>query len=86
MNIELDGPVSSANATLIRQVLEALIQRIVARDGDLDLSALDRVVVADDLAAAEARFGVTPAAGEHLSRIVDSNPGFALLVNGIKLW
>ena len=86
MNIEFDGPVSSANATLIRQVLEALIQRIVARDGDLDLSALDRIVVADDLAAAEARFGVTPAAGEHLSRIVDSNPGFALLVNGVKLW
>ena len=27
MNIEFDGPVSSANATLIRQVIEALIQR-----------------------------------------------------------
>lgn len=86
MNIEFDGPVSSATAPLIRQVIEALIQRIVARDADLDLSALDRIVVADDLATAEARFGVTPAAGEHLSRIVEGKPGFTLLMNGVKLW
>ena len=86
MNIEFDGPVSSANATLIRQVIEALIQRILARDGDLDINALDRIVVADDLPAAEARLGVTPVAGEHLSRIVESGASFALLMNGVKLW
>jgi len=53
MNIEFDGPISSANAATLRQVIEALVGRIQARDTGLDLSALSRVLIADDLPAAE---------------------------------
>jgi len=60
MHIEFDGPVSTANSSTIRQVIEALLTRIQARDEDLDLTGLSRVLVTDDLAAAERRFGVTP--------------------------
>ncbi len=86
MPIEFDGPVSSANATTLRQVIEALLQRIQARDADLDLSALGRIVVTDTLQAAEQRFGATPVAGEHLSRIVADGTRFALLFDGARLW
>ncbi|MDD3354615.1 hypothetical protein [Zoogloea sp.] len=86
MHIEFDGPLSGANATTLRQVLEALLERIQARDEALDLNALSRIVVADDLAAAEQKFGVTPAEAEHLSRIVSDEGGLALLFDGTKLW
>jgi len=89
MNIEFDGPVSSANAATLRQVIEALVSRIQARDTGLDLSALSRIVVADDLSAAEQKAGATPVAGDHLSRIVTdggSQGQFALLFDGTKLW
>ena len=70
MNIEFDGPVSSANATLIRQVIEALIQRILARDGDLDINALDRIVVADESTAhATARAEIQQVANGIATRI-----------------
>ena len=86
MNIEFDGPVSSANAATLRQVIEALVSRIQARDTALDLSALSRIVVADDLSAAEQKAGAMPVAGEHLSRIVSDEGGLALLFDGSKLW
>ncbi len=89
MNIEFDGPVSSANAATLRQVIEALVSRIQARDTALDLSALSHIVVADDLSAAEQKAGAMPVAGEHLSRIVadgHSQGQFALLFDGTKLW
>jgi hypothetical protein len=38
MHIEFDGPISSANAHTLRQVIEALLERIQARDEGLDLS------------------------------------------------
>ncbi len=86
MNIEFDGPVSTANAATLRQVIEALLTRIQARDSGLDLAALSRIVVADDLPAAEQGFGATPAAGEHLSRIVADGTQLALLFDGSRLW
>lgn len=86
MHIEFDGPVSTANSTTLRQVIEALLTRIQARDDDLDLSGLSRILVTDDLAAAERRFGVTPAEGAQLSRLVSDEGGLALLFDGSKLW
>lgn len=86
MHIEFDGPVSTANSSTIRQVIEALLTRIQARDEDLDLTGLSRILVTDDFAAAERRFGVTPADASHLSRLVPDEGGLALLVDGNKLW
>lgn len=86
MNIEFDGPISTTNGPLIRQVIEALLQRIQARDTDLDLSGLARIVVTDDLPAAEKQHGATPAAGEHLSRIVGEPGRHVLLFDGARLW
>jgi hypothetical protein len=90
MNIEFDGPTSTDNADTLRQVIEALVSRIQARDTELDLSALSRVVVTDDLPATEQKFGAMPIAGDHLSRIVSDSDGtggkFALLFDGNKLW
>ena len=86
MNIEFDGPVSAANATLLRQVIEALLTRIQARDSGLDLSALSRIVVADDLPAAAQGFGAKPVVGELLSHIVADGERFALLFDGKRLW
>jgi len=86
MHIEFDGPVSTANSSTIRQVIEALLTRIQARDEDLDLTGLSRILVTDDLAAAERRFGVTPSDASHLSRLVPDEGGLALLFDGSKLW
>lgn len=86
MKTEFDGPISSTNASTLRQVLEALVARIQARDGDLDLSALQRIHVSDDLAAAERSFGATPVTGDHLSRLVKHGDGLILLFDGAKLW
>lgn len=86
MHIEFDGPVSTANSPTLRQVIEALLTRIQARDDDLDLTALSRILVTDDFAAAERRFGVTPAGSAHLSRLVPDEGGLALLLDGSKLW
>ena len=86
MKIEFDGPVSKANAATLSQVLEALLARIQARDTGLDLSALTRILVTDELAAAEQRLGAAPVAGEHLSRIVTDGDGLALLFDGARLW
>ncbi len=63
MKIEFDGAVSSANANTLSQVIEALLARIQARDTGLDLSALTRILVTDELAAAEQRLGAAPVAG-----------------------
>ena len=86
MKIEFDGAVSSANANTLSQVIEALLARIQARDAGLDLSALTRILVTDELAAAEQRLGAAPVAGEHLSRIVADGDGLALLFDGARLW
>ena len=86
MKIEFDGAVSSANANTLSQVIEALLARIQARDTGLDLSALTRILVTDELAAAEQRLGAAPVAGEHLSRIVADGDGLALLFDGARLW
>ena len=86
MKIEFDGPVSSANATTLSQVIEALLSRIQARDSGLDLSLLSRIIVTDQLAATEQQLGATPVAGEHLSRIVADGEGLALLFDGARLW
>ena len=88
MNIEFDGSTSTENADTLRQVIEALVSRIQARDAELDLSALSRIVVTDDLPATEQQFGALPVAGDHLSRIVtDGADGkLALLFDGSKLW
>ena len=43
MHIDFDGPISTANAHTLRQVIEALLERIQARDEDLDLAALSRI-------------------------------------------
>ena len=86
MKIEFDGPVSSANAATLSQVLEALLSRIQARDSGLDLSLLSRIIVTDQLAATEQQLGATPVAGEHLSRIVADGDGLALLFDGARLW
>ena len=86
MKIEFDGPVSSANASTLSQVIEALLARIQARDTGLDLSALTHILVTDELAAAEQRLGAAPVAGEHLSRIVTDGDGLALLFDGARLW
>lgn len=86
MKIEFDGAVSSANANTLSQVIEALLARIQARDTGLDLSALTRILVTDELAAAEQRLGAAPVAGEHLSRIVTDGDGLALLFDGARLW
>lgn len=88
MKIEFDGPVSSANARTLSQVIEALLSRIQARDTGLDLSALTRIIVTDQLAATEQQLGATPVAGEHLSRIVADGTGgqLALLFDGARLW
>ncbi|KAB2969299.1 hypothetical protein [Zoogloea sp.] len=86
MHIEFDGPVSTANSATLRQVIEALMTRIQARDDDLDLSGLSRILVTDDFASAERRFGVTPADTSHLSRLVPDEGGLALLFDGSKLW
>ena len=86
MNIEFDGPISSANAAPLRQVIEALVGRIQARDTGLDLSALSRVIIADDLPAAEHKAGAAPVAGDHLSRIIFDGAQVALLFDGAKLW
>ena len=86
MQIEFDGAVSSANANTLSQVIEALLARIQARDTGLDLSALTRILVTDELAAAEQRLGAAPVAGEHLSRIVADGDGLALLFDGARLW
>jgi hypothetical protein len=75
MKIEFDGPVSSANAATLSQVIEALLARIQARDTGLDLSLLSRIIVTDQLAATEQQLGATPVAGEHLSRIVADGGG-----------
>ncbi len=40
MNIEFDGSTSTENADTLRQVIEALLTRIQARDEDLDLTGL----------------------------------------------
>lgn len=86
MKIEFDGPVSSANANTLSQVIEALLARIQARDTGLDLSALTRILVTDQLAATEQKLGAVPVAGEHLSRIVADGNGLALLFDGARLW
>lgn len=86
MHIDFDGPLCTTNAQALRQVLEALLERIQARDEDLDLAALSRILVTDDLAAAEQKFGVAPAGPEHLSRIVSDEGGLALLFDGTRLW
>lgn len=86
MKIEFDGPVSSANAATLSQVIEALLARIQARDSGLDLSLLSRIIVTDQLAATEQQLGATPVAGEHLSRIVADGEGLALLFDGARLW
>ena len=86
MKIEFDGAVSSANANTLSQVIDALLARIQARDTGLDLSALTRILVTDELAAAEQRLGAAPVAGEHLSRIVTDGDGLALLFDGARLW
>ena len=88
MKIEFDGPVSSANAATLSQVIEALLARIQARDSGLDLSLLSRIIVTDQLAATEQQLGATPVAGEHLSRIVADGHGcqLALLFDGARLW
>lgn len=86
MKIEFDGAVSSANANTLSQVIEALLARIQARDTGLDLSALTRILVTDELAAAEQRLGAAPVSGEHLSRIVADGDGLALLFDGARLW
>lgn len=86
MKIEFDGPVSSANANTLSQVIEALLARIQARDSGLDLSLLSRIIVTDQLAATEQQLGATPVAGEHLSRIVADGDGLALLFDGARLW
>lgn len=86
MKIEFDGPVSSANASTLSQVIEALLARIQARDTGLDLSLLSRIIVTDQLAATEQQLGATPVAGEHLSRIVADGDGLALLFDGARLW
>ena len=86
MKIEFDGPVSSANASTLSQVIEALLARIQARDSGLDLSLLSRIIVTDQLAATEQQLGATPVAGEHLSRIVADGEGLALLFDGARLW
>lgn len=86
MKIEFDGPVSSANAATLSQVIEALLARIQARDSGLDLSLLSRIIVTDQLAATEQQLGATPVAGEHLSRIVADGDGLALLFDGARLW
>ena len=86
MKIEFDGPVSSANANTLSQVIEALLARIQARDSGLDLSLLSRIIVTDQLAATEQQLGATPVAGEHLSRIVADGEGLALLFDGARLW
>ena len=86
MKIEFDGPVSSANASTLTQVIEALLARIQARDSGLDLSLLSRIIVTDQLAATEQQLGATPVAGEHLSRIVADGDGLALLFDGARLW
>jgi hypothetical protein len=86
MKIEFDGPVSSANAATLSQVIEALLARIQARDTGLDLSLLSRIIVTDQLAATEQQLGATPVAGEHLSRIVADDEGLALLFDGARLW
>lgn len=86
MKIEFDGPVSSANASTLTQVIEALLARIQARDSGLDLSLLSRIIVTDQLAATEQQLGATPVAGEHLSRIVADGEGLALLFDGARLW
>ena len=86
MKIEFDGPVSSANAATLSQVIEALLARIQARDSGLDLSLLSRIIVTDQLAATEQQLGATPVVGEHLSRIVADGDGLALLFDGARLW
>ncbi|MDD3326481.1 MAG: hypothetical protein PHW25_05275 [Zoogloea sp.] len=86
MKIEFDGPVSSANASTLSQVIEALLARIQARDTGLDLALLTRIIVTDQLAATEQQLGATPVAGEHLSRIVADGDGLALLFDGARLW
>lgn len=86
MNIEFDGPVSTTNATTLRQVIEALLEQIQARDADLDLSILSRIRVTDDLPATEQQFGAVPVADDHLSRIVADSGKLALLFDGGKLW
>ncbi len=88
MKIEFDGPVSSANARTLSQVIEALLSRIQARDTGLDLSLLSRIIVTDQLATTEQQLGATPVAGEHLSRIVADGTGgqLALLFDGARLW
>lgn len=86
MHIEFDGPVSTANSPTLRQVIEALLTRIEARDDDLDLTGLSRILVSDDFAATEQRFGVTPAGSAHLSRLLPDEGGLALLLDGGKLW
>lgn len=86
MKIEFDGPVSSANANTLSQVIEALLARIQARDSGLDLSLLSRIIVTDQLAAAEQQLGAMPVAGEHLTRIVADGDGLALLFDGARLW
>ncbi len=88
MKIKFDGPVSSANARTLSQVIEALLSRIQARDTGLDLSLLSRIIVTDQLATTEQQLGATPVAGEHLSRIVADGTGgqLALLFDGARLW
>ncbi len=88
MKIEFDGPVSSANARTLSQVIEALLSRIQARDTGLDLSLLSRIIVTDQLATTEQQLGATPVAGEHLSRIVADGTGgqLALLFDCARLW
>jgi hypothetical protein len=86
MHIEFDGPTSGTHASTLSQVIEALLERIQARDTDLDLSSLSRIIVTDDLAATEQKFGLASAQAEHLTRIASDEGGLALLVDGLKLW
>ena len=67
MKIEFDGPVSKANAATLSQVLEALLSRIQARDTGLDLSALTRILVTDELAKLRYEASIRPGFQESFS-------------------
>ena len=84
MRIEHDENVAPPDGLTLAEGIEKLALRITARDTDLDLSALTRILLTGDLADAARRLGAPPMPGDHLTRVVAEGAGFTLIVDGVK--
>lgn len=84
VKVEFRGERLAEAAVTLTQVFETLLARILERDADLELSALRRIIVAEDYAGELQRL-CGEVAGQGVVRAIHDTASVALLVDGVHL-